>query len=143
MEQHFVDEADGVIAELGIVRMRLLLSAEDTAGTLAAGEFSGSPGAWTVPHVHHDLDEFFYVVDGRFRFTCGAERQTAAKGSLLMVPRGTSHVFSALEAGTILVLWTPGGLEQMFLELGRLSADSLTNPSVRAEIGQRYDSVPV
>ena len=31
----------------------------------------------------------------------------------------------------------------LFLELGRLRADSLTNPDVRAEIAKRHDSVPV
>lgn len=60
-----------------------------------------------------------------------------------MVPRGTRHVFSAATDGVVLVLWTPGGLAQMFLELGRLPADSITDPAIRAEISQRYDSVPV
>ena len=43
----------------------------------------------------------------------------------------------------LLCLWGPGGLEEMFLELARLSADSITNPEVRAEIAERHDSVPV
>ena len=45
--------------------------------------------------------------------------------------------------GALLVLWTPGGLEQMFLELGRLPAASITDPAVRAEIAKRHDAVPV
>ncbi len=31
----------------------------------------------------------------------------------------------------------------MFLELGALPAETITDPKVRAEIAQRYDSVPV
>ncbi|HEX9016955.1 MAG TPA: hypothetical protein VF960_13260, partial [Chloroflexota bacterium] len=65
-----------------------------------------------------------------------------APGSFLMVPRRSPHVFSALTAGKVLVLWCPGGLGQMFLELGRLPADSITNPAMRAEISKRYDSIP-
>lgn len=141
--QHFVDGAGGMTAELGVARMRLLLSSEQTAGAISAGEFSGSAGPWTVPHVHRDLDELFYIVDGAFTFTCGEEQLEAEPGALLMVPRGTSHVFTARTDGTVLVLWTPGGLEEMFLELGRLSADGLTNPGARAEVAKRYDSIPV
>lgn len=143
MQPQFVNENGGEIANLGVAQMRLLLSREQSEGRIAAGEFRGSPGPWTVPHVHQALDEFFYVVDGQFVFTCDDEKYDAGPGSLLMVPRGSRHVFSATTDGTVLVLWTPGGLEQMFLELSRLPADSITNPAVRAEISQRHDSAPV
>jgi quercetin dioxygenase-like cupin family protein len=143
VDPHFLTGSTGEIAKLGIAEMRLLLSGEQCNRALAAGEFRGAPGAWTVPHTHRDLDEFFYVVEGTFRFTCNDDEMDASAGSFLMVPRRTPHVFSAVTDGRVLVLWTPGGLEQMFLELGRLPSDSLTNPVVRAEIGKRYDSHPL
>ena len=142
MDPHFLDATTGEIAKLGIAEMRLLLAGDQVDGSLAVGEFRGSPGAWTVPHAHMNLDEFFYVVEGTFRFTCANNEMDATAGSFLMVPRRASHVFSALTEGKLLVLWSPGGLEQMFLELGRLPADSITNPAVRAEIGKRYDAIP-
>ena len=68
----------------------------------------------------------------------------AKSGAFVMVPRGTPHVLGAGPGGgALLCLWSPGGLEEMFLELARLSADSITNPEVRAEIAERHDSVPV
>jgi hypothetical protein len=33
-------------------------------------------------------------------------------------------------------------LEEMFFELAELSADSITDPSVRSAISARHDSVP-
>jgi hypothetical protein len=45
--------------------------------------------------------------------------------------------------GALLVLWAPGGLEEMFLELGRLPAESITDRAVRADIAGHHDSVPV
>ena len=39
-------------------------------------------------------------------------------------------------------LMVPGGLEEMFLELGTLPPDSITDPAVRAAISARYDSSP-
>jgi mannose-6-phosphate isomerase-like protein (cupin superfamily) len=142
LDPHFLDGATGEVAKLGIAEMRLLLSGDQAGGSLAAAEFRGSPGAWTLPHAHMNLEEFFYVVEGTFQFTCGNQEIDATPGSFLMVPRRTPHVFSAVTEGKMLVLWSPGGLEQMFLELGRLPAESITNPAVRAEIGKRYDSVP-
>ena len=142
MDPYFLDQNAGEIAVLGVAEMRLLLSHKQTNGALAVGQFRGSAGPWTVSHVHRELDEFFYVLDGQFRFTCGSQELNAEPGAFLMVPRGTAHVFTAESDGAILVLWTPGGLEEMFLELGRLPAASLTDPVIRAEMGQRYDSVP-
>jgi hypothetical protein len=45
--------------------------------------------------------------------------------------------------GRLLALFTPGGLEAMFLELGRLPPDAIRDPVVRAELATRFDSVPV
>ena len=143
MDPHFLSGAAGEIAKLGIAEMRLLLSSDQASGALAAGEFRGSPGPWTVPHTHRDLDEFFYVVEGTFLFTCDDHEMEATPGSFLMVPRRAPHVFSALTEGKVLVLWSPGGLEQMFVELGRLPAESITNPAVRSEIAKRFDSHPL
>jgi mannose-6-phosphate isomerase-like protein (cupin superfamily) len=107
-------------------------------------EFRGSEGRWTIPHVHMGMEESFYVLEGAFTFTCGDRQIDAKQGAFVMVPRGTSHVISAGKGGgALLTLFTPAGLEEMFLELGRLPAESITNPNVRAEIAQRHDSVPV
>jgi quercetin dioxygenase-like cupin family protein len=142
MEPHFVSGGTGEVVPLGNIQMRLLLSREQTESSLAAGEFRGPAGPWTIEHLHRALDEFFYVLEGDFTFTCGESEHTAGPGSLVCIPRGTPHVFSAETEGKVLVLWSPGGLEQMFLEFGRLPAGALTDPSVRREISKRYDSVP-
>ena len=49
-----------------------------------------------------------------------------------MVPRGTPHVMRAGPGGgALLTLFTPAGLEKMFIELGRLPATSITDPKER------------
>lgn len=144
MGGHYVAAAEGEVARLGVARMRLVLRDEDTGGTLSVAEFRGSEGPWTVPHVHQHMEESFYVLEGTFRFTVAGRQIEAAQGDFLMVPRGTPHVIHAGSGGgALLTLFTPGGLERMFLELGRLPADSITDPKVRAEISSRHDSKPV
>ncbi len=144
MNAVIVDRAQGEIAKLGVASMRLILSTEDSKGAYALTEFRGGEGAWTVPHVHQHMEEAFYVLEGRFTFTIGDRDVEAEEGDFLLVPRGTRHLMHAgTGGGALLVIFAPGGLERMFLELGRLPADSITNPAVRADISRRHDSVPV
>lgn len=139
----FIQQGQGEVADLGVAAMRLLVRAEQTRGALGVAEFTGTRGAWTVPHQHRGLDECFYVLSGAFLFESGDEQFEAAPGAFVMVPRGTRHVLAAVtEDASLLVLWTPGGLEQMFLELARLAPQSLTDPSARAAVSRRYDSIP-
>ena len=96
-----------------------------------------------MPHVHRHMEESFYVLEGTFDFTCGERELEAGPGAFLLVPRGTRHTFRAgPEGGALLAVFTPGGLEEMFLELGRLPPGAITDPAVRAEIATRFDSVP-
>lgn len=144
MEGYFLDETQGEVADFGVVGMRLIISKAETGGSFAIAEFRGAAGPWTVPHFHRSLEESFYVLEGSFGFTLGAAEVEAEEGAFVMVPRGTSHAMRAgPDGGALLTLWAPGGLEEMFLELARLPADSITNSAVRAEIARRYDSIPV
>lgn len=144
MDGYFLDQAQGEVADLGVIRMRLIAAAEETNGAFAVAEFRGAEGVWTVPHVHERMEESFYVLEGTFVFTVGDREVEAKQGAFLMVPRGTPHVMRAgPDGGALLTLFTPAGLEKMFMELGRLPAASITDPKVRAEIAKRHDSVPV
>jgi hypothetical protein len=62
----------------------------------------------------------------------------------ILVPRGTPHTISAAAGGgRFLTLMVPGGLEEMFFELGTLPANAVRDPATRAAISARYDSIPV
>jgi quercetin dioxygenase-like cupin family protein len=143
---HTVRAGQGRTVDLGVARMRVLASGEVTnGGAFTLVEFSGgATGAWTVPHLHRQMEESFYVLDGTFTFTVGEERIAASPGTFLLLPRGTAHAIDAAEGGgRFLTLMVPGGLEQMFFELGGLPPNSITDAAVRRAIAARYDSVPV
>jgi quercetin dioxygenase-like cupin family protein len=144
-QPHVMPPGHGRTVELGIARMRVLIGSDDLPGTsFTLTEFSGSEGAWTVPHLHRDMEESFFVLDGTFTFSVGEERHRADPGTYLLVPRGTAHTISAGPGGgRCLVLMVPGGLEHMFFELATLSGDAIRDPDVRAAISARYDSVPI
>jgi quercetin dioxygenase-like cupin family protein len=143
---HTVLPGQGRSVNLGIASMRVLASGEaDTGGAFTLAEFSGTgEGRWTVPHLHRGFEESFYVLDGLFTFTVGEEAIEATPGTYILVPRGTAHVMSAAEGGgRFITLMVPGGLEEMFFELGTLPPDAIRDPAARAAISARYDSIPV
>ena len=135
---------DGERFPLGVIEMRLLAASDRTEGAFAIAEFSGREGAWTVPHVHARSLEAFFVLDGRFTFTLGHEDFAAVPGQFVLIPKGTRHLMRAeAGGGRFLALWTPGGLEGMFVELSRLSPDALRDPEIRRKTASRFDSIPV
>ncbi|ADB33245.1 Cupin 2 conserved barrel domain protein [Kribbella flavida DSM 17836] len=143
-QAHVVASGHGRTVDLGVARMRLLAGADST-DAFALTEFWGtSGGAWTVPHLHRGFEESFFVLDGRFTFTVGEEAIVANPGTYILVPRGTAHTITAAEGGgRFLTLMVPGGLEEMFFELGELPKNAIRDPAVRKAVSARYDSIPV
>jgi mannose-6-phosphate isomerase-like protein (cupin superfamily) len=143
---HTVVAGQGRSVDLGVVSMRLLAGGQaDTGGTFSLAEFSGTgEGAWTVPHLHRGFEESFFVLDGSFTFTVGEEAIEATPGMYILVPRGTTHTISAAAGGgRFLTLMVPGGLEEMFFELGTLPPNAIRDPAARVAVSARYDSIPV
>ena len=103
---------------------------EHTGGTLGLAEAKMWPGMATPLHVHHREDEAFYILDGEMRFRRGDEEFTAEPGDFVFGPREVPHSFKVLEGGArVLVLMTPAGLEQMFVEGGTPVRDSEERPA--------------
>ena len=79
---------------LGDSHMRMKVGGADTGDALAFYEYVSQPGVAGPPqHVHHGHDETFYVVDGSYEFSFGAEQVVAGPGAFLFVPRGCPHTF--------------------------------------------------
>lgn len=141
---HVTDASNVETLDLGTIALRLLTTSDQTNGAFAVGEFSGGEGPWTVPHVHQHTAESFYVLDGAFTFTLGADDLEAGPGSFVRVPPGTRHELrAAAGGGRLLTLWVPGGTEAMFVELSRMPPGSLRDPEARKAISERFDSIPI
>ena len=142
---HRVLPGEGRHVDLGVVSMRVLAGGETTGRRYTLAEFSGAgSGAWTVPHLHEGFEESFFVLDGTFTFTVGGEPIEASPGTYVLVPRDTAHEITAADGGgRFLTLMVPGGLEDMFFELGTMPADAIRDPRARAAVSERYDSKPV
>jgi mannose-6-phosphate isomerase-like protein (cupin superfamily) len=123
---------------------------EDTGGAFTLFEEAVAPQDRALPHLHHEEDQAFYVLEGKLEFYCDDRTFTADVGSFVYVPRGTTHSYENLgtEPGRLLILSTPaGGTERIFFELGEPAAEgsppspteTLDLQSFRATV-QKYGS---
>ena len=80
----------------------------------------GSPGPRPHRHLHHD--EVFYVLDGTLTVRVESQRFTAEAGSFVVIPRGSIHQPSnpSTTPTHVLLLFSPGGMDQFFLEVAAL-----------------------
>jgi quercetin dioxygenase-like cupin family protein len=99
---------------LATVRLR----GADTGGRFSLVELVLPPGLPVMPHVHHDADEMFVVLEGELRYRVGSLSCVARPGSVVVAPRGVPHEFQVVSAGPAryLVTYTPAGFEEFMLE---------------------------
>jgi quercetin dioxygenase-like cupin family protein len=102
----------------------VVISRQDTGNAMSVFLFSGYGNAGTPLHVHFHQDEFFYVVDGQYRFVCGEIKSELNPGDTIFLPRNIPHQWLQLsENGKLLYAVNPAGtLEDMFKELNELKA---------------------
>lgn len=117
--------------------------AADTDGAFALMEYMLAPGGGAGLHSHSREDESFYVLAGELAVQLGEEAAVVTPGEFLRIPRGTRHAFvnRGPEPLTALVLLTPAGLEQFFVDLAALTAaapDGQLDPAVLTALAERY-----
>jgi mannose-6-phosphate isomerase-like protein (cupin superfamily) len=98
----------------GLVKFYAL--GEDTGGAFTLFEEAIAPQDRAMPHLHHEEDQAFYVLEGEHEFFCDGRTFTAGTGSFVYVPRGTTHSYENVgtEPGRLLILSTPaGGTERL------------------------------
>lgn len=111
----------------------VVISRKDTNNAMSVFLFNGYGNAGTPLHVHFHQDEFFYVLDGKYRFVCGEMKSELYTGDTIFLPRNIPHQWLQLsENGKLLYAVNPAGtLEDMFKELNELKA-----PPTEAELAK-------
>jgi quercetin dioxygenase-like cupin family protein len=89
---------------------------EQSGGTLGAFETVTAPGEGPPLHVHPEMDEILYVLEGRFRFKLEGDLEEAAPGAFVFIPRGVVHTWQCVgdAPGRFLCIVTPAGFERFF-----------------------------
>jgi Cupin domain len=87
---------------------------------LAEAETTGS-GAVIPPHRHTREDEIIFMLEGELEITLNDVVSIAKPGDHFFMPRGNVHTFKVISPTpvTTLVMFTPGGLEGAYKQVGR------------------------
>ncbi len=110
---------------------------EETGGAFTLLEEATAPGDSALPHLHHEEDQAFYVLEGEHEFTCDGRTFGAEAGSFVYVPRGVVHSFANVGEtdGRLLIFSTPaGGTESFFFEVGEPAEDDSSPPPDSGEV---------
>lgn len=106
-------------------------TAADTGGQMTIVEITEAPGVEAPLHVHHREDEGFWILEGDVTFEVGDATIQAHAGDYVFGPRDIPHRYTVGDAGCrMLFIMTPGGFEDMVLEMSKPAGSrSLPPPS--------------
>lgn len=130
------------------LRVRLLGTGELTGGATCVLEIV-NPGPGGPPlHTHFAHDEWYFVLQGRYRFKIGDRVEEGGPGTFAYVPRGAVHSFAAVgtEEGRLLSTSVPGGLEHFLIgmeSLLNLGADEAAIVALYAQYDSEINGPPL
>jgi quercetin dioxygenase-like cupin family protein len=95
------------------------LAGADTENAVAVVHLTVPKLSGPPLHRHSREDEWFYVLDGELTCVVDEQRFTLGTGASAFAPRGTVHTFQNFQSETAhtLVMVTPAGIDQFFLDL--------------------------
>ena len=108
------------ISEIRVMKAGL----EHGHGALTLMELCLSPRLGSPPHIHHDADEAWYVLEGELTFYSGEWSAVVGAGDFVLVPRGAVHNYTVTSPipARYLEMFAPAGKERFFEELTALYA---------------------
>jgi quercetin dioxygenase-like cupin family protein len=117
---------------LGIGLLSFKVLPQDSHGSLLALEVVHHATGGPPRHLHHNQDEWFYVVEGEYLLEVGGERFRLTPGDSAFGPRGVPHGWAHIGdgRGRIAFAVTPAGrLEAFFRELSVRGAMAPQDPA--------------
>jgi quercetin dioxygenase-like cupin family protein len=107
----------------------ILASKDDTDGTYSVVEAKVFPNGGPVSHIQTREHEGFYVLEGEITFTVEGKEIIAKPGTFVNVPPNVIHSFKnkTVVLARMLIILAPGGLEDLFVEVG----DEVSDPTIQ------------
>ena len=98
-------------------RFSIRVSSEETNSVYTMLEIVADHRNGTPMHIHQNEDENFIILEGTAHLACGDKTVDAPAGTSISVSRGIHHAWCNLSKTPLrmLVLFTPGGIDEMFL----------------------------
>ena len=109
----------------------------------AVFEFTAAPGFEVGAHIHHSLEEVFYVLEGELDLRVGDRIMRGGPGTFMFVPKEAPHAFSnpGSTPAKMLLIVSPPGQEHYFEELAEILArEGPPDTAAIAALRKKYDT---
>jgi mannose-6-phosphate isomerase-like protein (cupin superfamily) len=145
---HFIAAGQDQFGEhrgLGVSAINFKVSAQQGSDLFVLENIFHHKGG-PAKHLHHDQDEWFYVLEGEFLIEVGTERRRLQVGDSIFAPRKVPHVWAFVGEGRgrILVTFAPAGqMEAFFLEVTKTNAMPPQDPALWRAHGMELLGTPL
>jgi mannose-6-phosphate isomerase-like protein (cupin superfamily) len=101
---------------IGVSSTTYKVLTQDTNGALFVMEQSNQKKGGPPRHLHHDVDEFFYSLEGEYIVEVGSEQFHLKPGDCVLGPREIPHAwaFAGSSPGRLLISFAPAGKMEAF-----------------------------
>lgn len=132
-------ESYGVLGDVYTVKVK----SEDTGGAYGFLEVILQPQGGAPAHTHSKENESFYILEGELEFQIEEQTIVGTPGSFIHIPIGKLHSFTNKTETPVkvLILLTPGGLEEFFAEFGTKVESPLSRPAKNPADLQRLPGI--
>jgi quercetin dioxygenase-like cupin family protein len=131
---------EGKLVSMGGVGVHFKITGEETGHAFSIVEHPLRPRTLVPPHVHHDTDEYSYVVEGQFGARIGDETFLADPGDYILKPRGIPHAFwnPTDRPARLVEIISTAGFEKFFAEAGELFKETTPDPVKIQSLSGKY-----
>lgn len=124
-----MERGDGKSVHVMGDEVTIKISSRDTGGAFAVFESRTRPYHGPPLHLHRNQDEWWYILEGEYKFEVDGQEINARTGATVFAPRGSRHTFQNIGTtpGRMVTTVVPGGLDIFFEEL-EIAVPQGTNP---------------
>ncbi len=119
---------------------------EETDDVYSIAEHLAPAGFSPPPHIHHNEDETFYVLEGDVLFVSGDTTFRGGPGTYVRMPRGVPHTFrvEGHAPARLLIMTAPAGFERFVRDSGIPAGDRTAPapPPTSADIERMLATAP-
>lgn len=121
--------------------MTMKATPDDTGGSLSVVDVVVPRGKATPLHAHPEAEESFYVIDGDIVVHVDGKDHELTVGATTTIRRGTPHAFAVRSSDAhLLVVFTPGGAEQFFVEAGEPATRRALPPEAEPDFARYQEA---
>src|SRR5437879_12941092 len=136
-----IPSSEGKLVSMGGVGVKFKITGEETGHAFSIVEHPVQPRTLVPPHLHHDTDEYSYVVEGQFGARIGDEILLAGPGDYILKSRGIPHTFwnPTDRVARLVEIISPAGFEKFFAEAGELFTQGPAGVQRVGDLADKYN----